>query len=902
MPKNIQLKKKILSTKQKPIEIVNLEKFYNITLANKKFEANYYTLNSSGEVDEISINQLSTEDLTPIREIKSLRTINLTRNSIEDISTLLPHPNLQQIFLGGNKIQDISPISGAANLIMLIIWGNPVKDFTPISQLKKLQALYCQETGLKDLTFIKELKNLSILNAGRNNIEDISIIKYLKSLKRVDLDNNLIRVVPKDIAEEFRWLKQEPNSRTLRSESDNKLKYFNLSNNPLQFPPLPVIELGEENTRNYYEAIDTYGGEALSEGRIIVVGDGSAGKSSLIERILHGTFQEGKTQTNGIRIENWKLQHVSNKRSLIFHLWDFGGQEIQHSVHKFFFTEGCLYVLVLDNRKEEDPEYWLQQIESLGGSAPVTVVFNKQDDNTAEVADRKFLKEKYPNIVGFYNTSCKTGVGIKKLKKDLEKEVVQLRTVDEQFPNNWFKIKREIENCTRGQHYINYSKYEEICKLNHVENEKVQKLLLNYFTTIGSITWFGDTYLNFLHVLSPAWITQGVYKIITSKYTATKAGKIVIHDFPDLLAPVEENDYIYEEQHYGYILSMMKKFDLCYTPDDINLLIPSAFHKIPKIEYKDFKGETVRTYILQFRDYMPLAIIHRFTAKQLQNAYDNNYWYSGIVLKDNKSSSLAMVQADKEAKRIYIRIKGEAQLGMWEYIRRELSEIAASYAKIPYEELIALDENAESTVSYSDLISYLKASKPIYFHPKLQKDFNVGFLIGLFESKEITIEKFANSDTVLPELRVKKTRRSKPPSSVIINILNNSSPTVTANVTTDININIQLVSKFSSEIKAEANYLLDTINPELNGLIDALKKVIQFADDAKKSQNSTEIKEKGWGRKLKNVLEVIGNSAKQIKNIKDGGASLKAMIQGISNLAAQLDMHELLTFLHNLFK
>ena len=45
------------------------------------------------------------------------------------------------------------------------------------------------------------------------------------------------------------------------------------------------------------------------------------------------------------------------------------------------YKQGCLYVLVLDNRKEEEPEYWLQQIESLGGKAPVLVVFNKQDEN-----------------------------------------------------------------------------------------------------------------------------------------------------------------------------------------------------------------------------------------------------------------------------------------------------------------------------------------------------------------------------------------------------------------------------------------------------------------------------------------------------------------------------------------
>jgi hypothetical protein len=152
---------------------------------------------------------------------------------------------------------------------------------------------------------------------------------------------------------------------------------------------------------------------------------------------------------------------------------------------------------------------------------------------------------------------------------------------------------------------------------------------------------------------------------------------------------------------------MMKKFDLCYTPDDRHLLIPSAFGKVPKVEYSEFRGEAVRTYILQFKAYMPLALIHRFTAQKMPEALENNYWYTGIVIKDSKTNTLAMVHADKEAKRIYIRIKGDSQLAMWEHVRRDIAAIASSYAKIPYDELVLLDEQSESVVNYEDLVSHV---------------------------------------------------------------------------------------------------------------------------------------------------------------------------------------------------
>ena len=169
--------------------------------------------------------------------------------------------------------------------------------------------------------------------------------------------------------------------------------------------------------------------------------------------------------------------------------------------------------------QREEPENWLQQIESLGGKAPVLVVF-KQDENAAgETADRKYLKEKYPNIVGFFNTSCKTGFGIMDFKNSLEEEVIKLRTVSEQFPNNWLAVKKAIEEHVSGTgHYLTYEAYQEICRQNNLITEEARKLLLRYFNTIGTVTWFGeDTYLKFLHVLNPAWITQGVYKILPQK-------------------------------------------------------------------------------------------------------------------------------------------------------------------------------------------------------------------------------------------------------------------------------------------------------------------------------------------------------------------------------------------------
>lgn len=868
----------LLTEKPKAISLfeehygLNLIMLFEEDLTETPFDS--FTINNEGNIVEIQITYSKIKNIAKLIELfPNLERLDISRNSIEDIQLISNLKKLKRLICNHCGIRNIEFVSNLFDLEELDLDFNSITNINPLTNLHKLQ----------------------ILHLSFNHVSDIAIISNVKSLKKIGLLFNQIKVIPFQLAKDFQWLKNSDHSYT----SANRIS---LLHNPLQYPPISVIELGPITVEDYYKTSEKFGHEPLSEGRVIFVGDGSAGKSSLIEKTLYNTFEKGRTQTNGIHIEHFQLNHPEDNRELNFHIWDFGGQEIQHAVHKFFFTEGCLYVLVLDNRKEEDPEYWLQQIESLGGKAAVLVVFNKQDENTVETVDRKYLKEKYPNIIDFYKTSCVTEYGISDFRDALEKEVVKLRTVDEQFPKNWLAIKKSIEEMTSGsQHYLTFETYKQLCIQNQTDNEAAQKLLLKYFNTIGAVTWFGDVNLTMMHVLNPKWITQGVYKIITSKKTARLLGQISISDFKELLQPIEKDDYTYDESHYAYILNMMKKFELCDSPDDVNLLIPSAFGKEPKLEYKDFKGNNITTYVLQFKDYLPLALIHRYTTKNISQALDNNYWYSGIVVKDRMSEVLAMVHADKLDKRIYIRIKGENKLGLWEHIRREFAEIASSYAKIKYDEIVAVDEREDSYVNYEDLISHLQAKKNTYFHPKLKKDFNVGYLLGFFETKSGTIEKIQKGKIKLKDHGIDKIEKMP---NFVLQILNNNSPNINTSINTQItiDIDIQIVNEIGSKVQGEVIYLLEELNNSNSVLCEALNKLIVFLQDAKSANNKSELISKGWARKLKSIVSTIAEGGKQIKNINDGGLALANILNGVKDLACQFNFSDIIQIIDSIPK
>ena len=369
-----------------------------------------------------------------------------------------------------------------------------------IGQLENLQELNLYSNQLRDLpTEIGQLENLQGLWLNSNQLRDLPAeIGQLENLQTLNLSSNQLSELPAEIGK------------------IPSLELFVVENNPLKTPPYEIATEGLPEIRDYFDALGN-NPHTLSELKIILVGDGAAGKTSLVKQLFEEKFDPHESQTHGILIRDLAFS-THTLPNVNAHLWDFGGQETMHATHQFFLSKRSLYVLVLDGRKDEKAEYWLQHIELLGDKSPTLVVLNKMDQHPGFDVNRRFLKDKYPFIVDFHKISCLEKTGIEKLKQAIQETTTKVEILQTKWPENWLAVKQALEQKNKENiDYMPYDSYIDLCKENGVTRESFQHTLIKFLHDLGVVIHFREALLEETNVINPEWVTQAVYAIITSK-------------------------------------------------------------------------------------------------------------------------------------------------------------------------------------------------------------------------------------------------------------------------------------------------------------------------------------------------------------------------------------------------
>lgn len=156
--------------------------------------------------------------------------------------------------------------------------------------------------------------------------------------------------------------------------------------------------------------------------KVIMAGEASVGKTTLVNRYIAGTFSSEYKATIGVNIFSRDITIKKDNMSLRVKLtvWDVAGQTLFRDFSKKFFVNSRCGVLVFDLTMPSsltNLHSWIHDIhEATGNSIPLILIGNKMDLNDLiavtpeEVAT--FL-EQHPSIVANFNTSAKTGQNVK---------------------------------------------------------------------------------------------------------------------------------------------------------------------------------------------------------------------------------------------------------------------------------------------------------------------------------------------------------------------------------------------------------------------------------------------------------------------------------------------------------
>ncbi|MEG4146662.1 leucine-rich repeat domain-containing protein [Microcoleus sp. Pol12B5] len=669
-----------------------------------------------GKLSELTELHLSYNQITSIPEVigklSNLTLLHLSYNQITSIPEVIGKlSNLTQLHLSKNQITSIPEVIGQLSNLTQLDLNDQITSIPEVigklSNLTQLDLSYNQITSIPEV--IGQLSNLTGLVLRNNQITSIpEVIGKLSNLTWLDLSNNQIEKIPECL------------------ETLPKLEKLDLRCNPLPISPevLGPANLNEEPGTP--EAIFNYlrqlrSGEVLplNEAKVLLVGQGSVGKTSLINRLIDNKYNPNEPQTDGLNITDWKI--TVNTKSVKLNVWDFGGQEIYHATHQFFLTKRSLYLLVCNCRTSEDEnrlEYWLKLIESFGDASPVIIVGNKCDEQPLDL-NRKALRDKYPNIKAILETSCESGIGIDELRSAIHTEISQLKEVYDLLPLSWFQVKQRLENLDKD--IISISEYATICAKENIFEETDQTQLIDLLHKLGIVLNFREhPILQNTNILNPHWVTEGIYPLLSDDELKVKTKGILT--YADLSRILDSNKY--PSRRYHCLTDLMGKFELCFLVSNCppTFLIPGI---LPKEEPKNTKlqGETLE-FQYHYR-ILPDSILSRFIVLMHEKIHKCTHWRTGVMLEYREGAevyNIARIKSDPEDKKIFIAVSGResTRRSFLSMIRDTFTKIHNSFANLEisqwvpvpgypdanpldYDELLGLEDMGENTVRVGKL-------------------------------------------------------------------------------------------------------------------------------------------------------------------------------------------------------
>jgi small GTP-binding protein len=148
--------------------------------------------------------------------------------------------------------------------------------------------------------------------------------------------------------------------------------------------------------------------------KVILVGDGNVGKTSLVRRYCSGKFEESRVMTIGVDFQIKKLKLGSEEIKLS--IWDMAGQEQFHFVREGFYPGGQAVAFIYDMTNIQSLKNlvsWYHEVHKILNNVPMLVIGNKLDLCNKLEPYGEMLAAKLG--VDYIRTSAQDGTGVEEM-------------------------------------------------------------------------------------------------------------------------------------------------------------------------------------------------------------------------------------------------------------------------------------------------------------------------------------------------------------------------------------------------------------------------------------------------------------------------------------------------------
>ncbi len=674
------------------------------------------------ELRELNVGSNQLSDLSGLSHTPELRELDVGGNELSDLSGLSHTTELRELNVGSNQLSDLSGLSHTPELRKLIAWNNQLSDLSGLSHTPELRKLDVRLNQLSDLSGLAHTPELRELNVGYNQLSDLSGLAHTPELRELYVQNNQLS--------DLSGLLKVPNLEALNLFANclrhaaicielKNLKSLSIGGNPLETFPAELAGtiIPSAEVVSFFRSWQQNLEQGAHDNRLFklqVCGNGTVGKTVITRRLMTGEFHDTPGSTDGVQIQVLPQdQQLGQDIQLV--IWDFGGQDIYHQMHRVFLKDRSICLLVFDEATvvssiQTDPitkdrdlnrpiSYWISDIKSSAPDATLLLVQNKVDENDALEIDLKGHIPEGVQIDQPLRLSAKTGRRFHELPDAIIRSVRELPSYKMKIPTSWWKVREAFVThlqASQKKKEIAVQAFNRLCRLHGVRAGS-EEALLTYLDRLGILMYDKELFPEQV-ILDQQWALDAIYTILRRFRPNTN---------PDNLTDIEEPIWAFQQQlgskngqfipfqlpfkRQGYtqaqrdlFLKIMLRAGICFKTNakehgqDVYVL----FHFLPKEMPKAAAGYW-RQCLLQeviYQRYKNEYFLHkdifRQLVKRISDHVDLEYlWQDGLLLKWRDTTALLTVHYGQEDRFIQIAANGRNRETILQTFRNVLNEI-----------------------------------------------------------------------------------------------------------------------------------------------------------------------------------------------------------------------------------